>query len=73
MSYVTDIDVHEQPAMLLRHHAFISVGHDEYWSATMRAGAEYARDHGVNLAFLGAGRTRSGMYASTRASKDQTV
>ena len=28
------------------------VGHGEYWSSRMRAGATAARDHGVNLLFL---------------------
>src|SRR4029077_11760508 len=32
--------------------AFLSVGHDEYWSAGQRASVERARDAGVNLAFF---------------------
>ncbi|PYR88034.1 MAG: hypothetical protein DMF84_29665 [Acidobacteria bacterium] len=32
--------------------AFLSVGHDEYWSAEQRAHAESARNTGVNLAFF---------------------
>jgi N,N-dimethylformamidase beta subunit-like, C-terminal/Concanavalin A-like lectin/glucanases superfamily/Bacterial Ig-like domain/Bacterial Ig domain/Calx-beta domain len=31
---------------------FLSVGHDEYWSAAQRANVEAARDAGVNLAFF---------------------
>ncbi|MGO7258947.1 N,N-dimethylformamidase beta subunit family domain-containing protein, partial [Rhizobium brockwellii] len=31
--------------------AYLSVGHDEYWSAEQRANVEVARDAGVNLAF----------------------
>ena len=31
---------------------FLSVGHDEYWSADQRAHVERARDAGVNLAFF---------------------
>ena len=54
VTYWTDVDLHEHPERLLDHRALISLGHDEYWSPTMRAGAEAARDHGVNLAFLGA-------------------
>ena len=34
------------------HRAFLSVGHDEYWSGQQRANVEAARDAGVNLAFF---------------------
>jgi hypothetical protein len=54
ISYTTDVDLDEHPELVLRHHALISMGHDEYWSTSMRTGAETARDHGVNLAFFGA-------------------
>ncbi len=53
-AYWTDVDLHEHPELLLRHRALLSLGHDEYWSTAMRLGATDARDHGVNLAFLGA-------------------
>src|SRR6266536_2340011 len=54
VSYWTDIDLHQHPERLLAHRALVSLGHDEYWSTRMRRGAEAARAHGVNLAFLGA-------------------
>lgn len=54
VSYWTDIDLHRHPERLLGHRALVSLGHDEYWSTRMRRGAEAARGHGVNLAFLGA-------------------
>lgn len=54
LSYISDVDLHNNPAQLLNHHAYISLGHDEYWTKEMRDGVEYARDHGVGLAFLGA-------------------
>jgi hypothetical protein len=54
VTYTTDIDLERAPELLLRHRALLSLGHDEYWSSRMRQGAEQARDHGVNLAFLGA-------------------
>ena len=53
VSYSTDVDTHEHPERLLEHRAFLSVGHDEYWSGAMFDGAERARDAGVSLAFLG--------------------
>jgi hypothetical protein len=54
VTYVTNVDTHVNPARLLSHRAFLSLGHDEYWSKEMRDGVDAARDHGVNLAFLGA-------------------
>ncbi|MBV9254205.1 MAG: hypothetical protein JO054_08250 [Actinobacteria bacterium] len=54
VTYWTDVDLHEHPERLLKHRALFSLGHDEYWSTSMRDGAETARDHGVNLAFMGA-------------------
>jgi hypothetical protein len=53
-TYWTDVDLHQHPELLPRHRALLSLGHDEYWSTAMRHGATIARDHGVNLAFLGA-------------------
>jgi hypothetical protein len=54
MTYSTNIDTHANPAALRSHKAFLSTGHDEYWSKEMFDGAEAARDAGVNLAFFGA-------------------
>ena len=52
VTYGTNIDTHARGAMLQRVRAFLSVGHDEYWSWEMRANVEAARDSGVDLAFL---------------------
>jgi hypothetical protein len=54
VSYVTNMDVHADPNLLLQHKTFMSVGHDEYWSQAMRDNVEQARDAGVNLAFFSA-------------------
>jgi len=54
VSYTTDVDVSEQPSRLLQHRAFVTLGHDEYYSLSMRRGLVDARDAGVNLVFLGA-------------------
>jgi hypothetical protein len=54
VSYMSDIDLHEHPNQLLKHRAYISFGHDEYWTKEMRDGVEQARNSGVGLAFLGA-------------------
>jgi hypothetical protein len=54
VSYTTDIDVDAHPELLVNHRAFVSPGHDEYWSKSMRDGVESARDRSVNLIFMGA-------------------
>jgi hypothetical protein len=54
VTYSTNIDTHANAAELLNHRAFLSVGHDEYWTKEMRDAVELARDSGVNLGFFGA-------------------
>ena len=51
VSYISGVDVARSGELLLDHKVFLSVGHDEYWSAEQRANVEAARDAGVNLAF----------------------
>ena len=52
VSYFTGVDSDRYGAEILEHKAFLSVGHDEYWSADQRENVEAARDAGVHLAFL---------------------
>jgi len=53
ISYTSGVDTDRTGAIeLKKHRAFISVGHDEYWSAQQRANVESARAAGVNLAFF---------------------
>ncbi len=52
VAYTSCIDTERRPAELLKHKVFVSSGHDEYWSGTMRANVEAARDAGVNLVFM---------------------
>jgi hypothetical protein len=54
VSYSTDVDTHTTGAQILNHKAFLSVGHNEYWSKQMRDAVEQARDTGVNVGFFGA-------------------
>lgn len=54
LSYISSVDLDEHPEQLLKHRAYISLGHDEYWSFAMRNGVENARTHGVGLLFFGA-------------------
>jgi hypothetical protein len=51
VSYISGVDATRNGSLLLNHQAFLSVGHDEYWSAEQRNNVEAARDAGVNLAF----------------------
>lgn len=52
--YSTNIDTHVNPERLKQFRAFLSVGHDEYWTRGIYDAVESARNAGVNLAFLGA-------------------
>lgn len=52
VSYFTGVDSERFGSLLLNHRAFLSVGHDEYWSAGQRSNVEAARNAGVNLAFF---------------------
>jgi Domain of unknown function (DUF4082) len=56
VSYITNIDVQDNPQMLRQHKVFLSVGHDEYWSMEERDAVEQARDGSpkVNLGFFSA-------------------
>lgn len=52
--YMTNVDTHANPWMLATARAFLSVGHDEYWSWEMRDHVTAARDRGVHLGFFSA-------------------
>src|SRR5664280_10618 len=52
VSYFSGVDTDQRGGLLLNHKAFLSVGHDEYWSGGQRTNVEAARDAGVNLAFF---------------------
>lgn len=66
VTYTSDIDLHAHPDQLLTHAAYLSVGHDEYWSRPMRDAVVNARDHGVGLGFFGA----NAMYWQIRLEAD---
>ena len=53
MTYISNIDVHVNSVELLRAKAFLSVGHDEYWTIEMADNVCKARDSGVNILFIG--------------------
>jgi hypothetical protein len=53
VSYITDYDLDIGRGVSDEVVAWLVAGHSEYWTWRMRARAEDARAHGVNLAFLG--------------------
>ena len=65
VKYISGVDTERHAADLLgpqKPKTFLSVGHDEYWSAGQRASVEAARDSGVHLAFFSGNE----MYWKTR-------
>jgi len=54
ITYITDIDTHTNVNPLTNHRAYLSLGHDEYWTKEMRNNVTAARDAGVNLGFFSA-------------------
>ncbi len=52
VSYTTGVDTERRGNLIRNHKAFLSVGHDEYWSGGQRANVEAARAAGVHLAFF---------------------
>ncbi len=66
VTYSTNIDTHRNPAALLKHRTFLSVGHDEYYTREMFNAVQNARNKGVHLAFFGA----NNIYWQTRLEPD---
>ncbi|HET8960736.1 N,N-dimethylformamidase beta subunit family domain-containing protein [Nocardioides sp.] len=54
LSYYTNVDLHTTAGLLEGARGYVSMGHDEYWTTTMRSAVTEARDAGTNLAFFGA-------------------
>lgn len=54
VTYCTNLDTHCNNNILLSQSAWLSIGHDEYWSWEMREHVEAARDAGVHLGFFAA-------------------
>ena len=48
VSYFTGVDSDRHGTEIREHRAFLSVGHDEYWSGAQRTNVEAARDAGVH-------------------------
>jgi hypothetical protein len=67
VSYVTNVDSHNTPALLERRRLFITGAHDEYWSWQGRANLERALGAGTNIFFLGA----NAIYWQVRPESDR--
>lgn len=52
VTYISNLDTHNDTEGLLRAKGFLSVGHDEYWTYEMVDHVKKARDQGVDLLFL---------------------
>ena len=52
VTYCTNVDTHNRTAQLNNCKAFLSVGHDEYWSRAMRDRVEAGRNNGKHLGFF---------------------
>ena len=70
VTYTSNLDTHADGGGLLRTRAFLSVGHDEYWTRRMFDHVTRARDEGVNLLFL-SGNAVSGEIFLTSSSTGQ--
>jgi len=54
VSYMAAVDTERNANLIANHEAFLSVGHDEYWSQGRRDAVTAARGNGVHLAFFSA-------------------
>ncbi len=52
VAYCSNVDIHIDPQVLKNCKAFLSVGHDEYWSRKMFDEVTAARDAGVSIGFF---------------------
>jgi N,N-dimethylformamidase beta subunit-like, C-terminal len=54
LAYLTNVDIDAHAHVLDGAAAYVSMGHDEYWTDRMRTAVLAARNSGTNLMFLGA-------------------
>lgn len=52
LDYATSLDLAEDPELLDPYKLYLSIGHDEYWSASMRDAVEDWADRGGHAVFL---------------------
>ena len=66
VTYFTAVDLHENVSLLTNHSAYLSVGHNEYWSANMRQNVQNALNNGLNLGYF----SSNAMYWQVRFETD---
>ena len=54
MTYITNVDLEQNPNLLLSHRVFMNTGHDEYYSDNMRAAISNGINGRINMAFFSA-------------------
>jgi hypothetical protein len=75
VKYVTNLDLHENNALLRQAKAFLSTGHDEYYSKSMWDNLVDATEAGINLAFFSSNqiywqvRFSDGAYGTNRKNR----
>ncbi len=57
VSYFTGLDAARYGNLITNHRAYLTSGHDEYWSGPQRTNVQAARDAGVNMAFFSGNET----------------
>jgi hypothetical protein len=62
LTYIGNTDTHADGQGLLRSKAFLSIGHDEYWTPQMVDNVKNARDNGVNILFLSGNSVSGAVY-----------
>ncbi len=62
ITYISNTDTHADAKGLLRSKAFLSIGHDEYWTPQMVENVKMARDSGVNILFLSGNSVSGAVY-----------
>lgn len=78
VEYISNLDLHLRDDVAKQSQAFISMGHDEYYSRDMRDRLIAARDAGVNLAFFSSNqvywqvRFTEGAYGSRQEPRNMT-
>jgi hypothetical protein len=65
ITYISNLDTHNDPNGLLRAKGFLSVGHDEYWTRQMYQNVTRAREAGLNLLFLGGNSLDGEIFLTT--------
>ena len=75
VTYISNMDTHQRPQLLTRGKAFLSVGHDEYWTRQMFDNVTKARDTGVNLLFLCGNSVKGELnaFAAPDGRKDRVI